>query len=174
MPTVVGPEHDDSVGCVRTFFQSTKHAANLFISKGNGSQVAVHGLLPLVVFAHLGVVALWLSHLHTGSGHVLEVILDRWGQLDFAFIEEIKIFLGHIPRQMWAVDTAGQEEGFIVFAFQLADNPVGNLIVTHCLGRLGYRSPIKMRRCWNSIKRALGRKRVVGLILFLVGKIGLP
>ena len=63
VPTVIGPEHNDGVGCMRAFLQCVKHAPNLFIGEGNGSQVTVHGLLPLVVFAHLGVVPLRLGHL---------------------------------------------------------------------------------------------------------------
>ena len=174
MPTVISPEYDDGIGRVRAFLQCVEHAPNLFIGEGNGSQVAVHSLFPLVMFAHLGVVPLRLGHLYAGSRHVLKVILDSGWQFDFVFIKEIEIFLGHIPRQMWPVDAAGQKEGFVVFTFQLANNPVGHLIVTHCLGRLGYRSPVKMRRFGKAINRALGRKRVIGFILFLVRKIGLP
>ena len=174
MPAVVGPQHDDGVVGLAAFVERTEHAAHLRVSEGGRGEITVHCFAPLRVFEYLRVVALRPGHLHAGGRDVVEIVVRHIWQGQFFGVEQVVIFLRHIPRQVWFVDTAREEERLVVFEAKLSDHPVGDLVVAHFFVRHIERCPVKLRRLGDAVDRSLGWLRIVRLVLGRAGPVSIP
>ena len=171
---MVGPQHDDGVVGLAAFVERIEHAAHLRIGESGRGKIPMHRLAPLAVLEHFRVVALRPGHLHAGGRDVVEVIVRHVGKGQFFRVEQVIILLGHVPRQVWPVDAAGEEERLVVLAAKLADHPVGHLVVAHLFVRHIERPPVEVRCLGDAVDRALGWLGIVGLVLGRAWPIAVP
>ena len=112
----------------------------MVIHKTNRREVALHSPGPLVVFQnHVVIFAVLREVSGTGnivylageffaeSGQVVSVIVACFWEDDFIQRMQIEIFFWDKPRQVRFRETAGEEEGFILFFVQFGDGPVDDL-----------------------------------------------
>ena len=71
-------------------------------------------------------IAVWTATLALGREIIQIISLVTGRQLNGFQRERREIFLGHKPRLVRSVDTAGEEERFIVFSGQLFADPIGH------------------------------------------------
>ncbi len=124
MPAVVAPEHDDGVVAVRAVVECVEHAPEHGIGVVDGGEVGLDALFPLAVLLDVREVAVAGDALAFG-GHVVEVVfLVSRRELDGFERKGFEILLRDKPRLVWAVDAAGEKEGFFVGALELLADPL--------------------------------------------------
>ena len=112
---MIGPQHNNGISGVGTFFKSIQNMAQHGVGKIDRGQISLYRLLPLFLGADMGKVTIRPPSFAL-VGQILKIILPitKW-QLDILNGKSIEVFLGDKPGFVWAINSAGEKERFVMF-----------------------------------------------------------
>lgn len=126
---MIGPKHDNGVVAIARGVERIKQKPNALVSEIDARQVRLNALPPgQFIFDDLLDDGGWAMK---SRSKVLQIIQLDSGQRDLIQREFVIVFAWRMQRHMWAIETTGEEERFVVLPFEPLGRPLGHFPIGH-------------------------------------------